>query len=423
MRRGRAGRAGRRGPSARSLLIALIGAAGCPLLAVGQAGADFSGTARSASVPAKFKQCPPVDADTGCQFLIVVTDHGSTVKQDPNQPPYENAEDSLIGIQNNSSKPLNALPLSTSGSGLFSFDGDGICNPGTAPLPPGCRPAPGAPPGTTCGPQSGSCSFPAPPGQPIGYVEPGALTGNTQNGYEGPTSWFSNLTTDLSGGHVNFSPASEPGRSTYLSLEEPPSAAALKVGRPTSPPPPPPPVLGKLFDAAAVSGKVLIRLPHSGTGRASLLRLTSAQQLPAGTQVDARHGTIVLLAAAPHSTKPQSGKFGGAIFNITQSTHGAGITTLKLLEGVFRGAASYAGCHGASRRVLQTLHASDRGHYRSRGHYAAATVRGTIWTTIDRCDGTLITVQRGTVVVQDFVRHIRVIVHARQQYLASPRRP
>ncbi len=40
----------------------------------------------------------------------------------------------------------------------------------------------------------------------------------------------------MSGGTVNFSPAIAPGGSTYFSLEAPPSAAAIKVGTPTTTP-------------------------------------------------------------------------------------------------------------------------------------------------------------------------------------------
>jgi hypothetical protein len=62
--------------------------------------------------------------------------------------------------------------------------------------------------------------------------------GDRQNGYEGPTSWFSGISSDTSGGTVNFSPAIPPGGSTYFSLEAPPSAAAIMVGTPTTTPPP-----------------------------------------------------------------------------------------------------------------------------------------------------------------------------------------
>ena len=57
-----------------------------------------------------FTQCPPVGASFGCQFLITVSNSGNTVQSDPNQGPSENAEDSLIGVVNNSSKPISHIP-------------------------------------------------------------------------------------------------------------------------------------------------------------------------------------------------------------------------------------------------------------------------------------------------------------------------
>jgi hypothetical protein len=68
--------------------------------------------------------------------------------------------------------------------------------------------------------------------------------------------------------------------------------------------------------------------------------------------------------------------------------------------------------------VLQLLRASAHGRFRTRGRYSAATVRGTAWTTSDRCDGTLTSVRRGTVLVTDLVRRVSVTVHAGHRYLA-----
>src|SRR5690349_7692710 len=62
-------------------------------------------TATVTAVP-QFTQCPPVGANSGCQFLISVTNTGNLVSTDPNQGPYENSDDSLIGVVNNSSSPI-----------------------------------------------------------------------------------------------------------------------------------------------------------------------------------------------------------------------------------------------------------------------------------------------------------------------------
>jgi hypothetical protein len=202
-------------------------------------------------------------------------------------------------------------------------------------------------------------------------------------------------------------------------------------------PTPPPPKLGQSVDAGPVSGTVLVKLPGGG-----FVPLTEARDLPPGAQVDARHGTMQITAALPQAHQTETGQFGGALFGFSQPRHGPnqGLATLTLLEGLFPGAPSYASCQGRlSSQVLQSLTASDhagvaahasrqggsrsrRGGFSSRGGYASATVRGTFWVTIDRCDGTLIIVKQGSVAVNDFVRHTTVILHAGQRYLARARK-
>jgi len=193
------------------------------------------------------------------------------------------------------------------------------------------------------------------------------------------------------------------------------------------------PVIGKTLNATAVKGKVLVRLPR-GHG---FVALSAAQQLPVGTQIDARRGTIKLVAAAATAGKTQTGTFSGAVFKIGQTSKGRdkGLTTLSLLEGGIPGGPTYASCRArraggrsgaaqtaaVNRRTLQLLHATAKGRFKTRGRYAAATVRGTIWDTADRCDGTLVHVRRGVVAVTDLVRHKNVNVRAGHSYLAKPR--
>jgi hypothetical protein len=221
-----------------------------------------------------------------------------------------------------------------------------------------------------------------------------------------------------------------------------------------SDPPPPRPVLGREVNVAPVSGIVFVK-PPPGTTIATVrnalaagttltkgqgfVPLTEARQLPVGTEVDARAGTLQLsAAAATKHGKLQRGTFGGGLFKFTQDRGGLtkGLTTLSLLEGAFVGSPTFVACKAAkagdgtgvgaqaalSSTVLQTLKASAHGRFRTRGRYSAATVRGTIWTTSDRCDGTLTVVKRGTVAVRDFVRHVTILVHAGHRYLAKVRR-
>jgi hypothetical protein len=482
-----------------------------------------------------FSQCPAVYLNTGCQFLITVANNGNSVQQDPNQGPYEGAEDALVGVVNNSTSSISHMPLSVAGSDLFGFDQDGICNPGSAPIPSGCVPVASTP---ACGPQGGSCSFPKPPGQPAGYVEPGNVPSGTQNGYEGPTTWFSNVSADASSGTVNFSPALQPGQSTYFSLEEPPTntigVGSTPTGGSTSPPKvgtstasfsgtvnpeglattgffqygldlrysklhasganydhqtparaigsdfndhlftsqvtglvpnaiyhvrlvaqnadgstfgpdvvfktdkngaPGPPIAGKTFNVSA-TGLVLIKL------HGVFVPLTELRQIPNGTIVNALNGTLTLTTAGgtQHATlstdakhkkkkskkaKTQTGKFGGAVFKVTQTR--SGLTTLALVSNAFKGAPSFASCKAKkgtaaiaklSKKTLQLLRGSGHGKFRTKGRYAAATVRGTVWTTADRCDGTLIHAIKDSVTVNDLVRHKTIILRAGHSYLA-----
>jgi hypothetical protein len=159
--------------------------------------------------------------------------------------------------------------------------------------------------------------------------------------------------------------------------------------------------------------------------------------------IDAQKGTLKITTALPGGaggardaaakgkkpktkTKTQSGNFGGAIFKITQAR--SGLANLSLVEGAFKGAPTYATCkaHKAadataaalSSKTLQLLHASAHGKFRTTGRYSAATVRGTIWTVADRCDGTLTHDITDSVAVTDFVRHKTIILRAGQSYLA-----
>jgi hypothetical protein len=215
-----------------------------------------------------YNQCPPAGVDTGCQFLITLTNQGNSVANDPSQGPYESSEDAMVGVLNNTSQAIASLPLSSS-SNIFGFEADGICDNGTATFPQGCQPVPGSPAGTTCAsPQGLQCSFPPPPGEPANYVEPGGAgalawpNGDKQNGYEGPTTWFSNVQNGGTAGTVNFSPALQPGQSTYFSLEEPPTTAGgLQAGTPT--PANPPPQQPTTPTAPKVSGSLALPLPSA----------------------------------------------------------------------------------------------------------------------------------------------------------------
>jgi hypothetical protein len=73
-----------------------------------------------------------------------------------------------------------------------------------------------------------------------------------------------------------------------------------------------------------------------------------------------------------------------------------------------------------SSKVLGRLNANAHGKFSTKGQYSAATVRGTVWSVANQCDGTLTKVQRGVVSVRDFVRRKTITLFTGQHYLARP---
>jgi hypothetical protein len=229
------------------------------------------------------------------------------------------------------------------------------------------------------------------------------------------------------------------------------SSAGTTVGpdqtfRTPSGPPAATPALGQSVIVTPVSGLVFIKPAGSGGGAddqvtapgtgQGFVPLTEVRNIPSGSQIDARRGTLWLgtaSGAGAHS-KLQKVTITGGVFQFAQRRAGSakGLTTLSLLEGAFPGAPSYAQCPKpaadggpaaraarASPKILQTLKATDNhGRFRTQGRYSSATVRGTQWITEDRCDGTLTIVTRGTVEVYDNGLRKTVTVPADHRYLA-----
>ncbi|MGZ4265101.1 MAG: choice-of-anchor Q domain-containing protein [Solirubrobacteraceae bacterium] len=185
------------------------------------------------------------------------------------------------------------------------------------------------------------------------------------------------------------------------------------------------PTVAKSFNIKPTQGIVLIEI------NGKLVPLTQLKQIPSGAVIDTLHGTLDLITSTGTGHKTQTGTFGGAIFKVTQDH--SGLTTLTLVENAFKGAPSYASCKAAhskasaaalSAKTLQLLRGKDNhGKFRTKGRYAAATTRGTAWSVADRCDGTLTKVTQSSVLVNDFVRHISLILHAGHSYLALAKPP
>jgi hypothetical protein len=189
----------------------------------------------------------------------------------------------------------------------------------------------------------------------------------------------------------------------------------------------PAPVLGKSVSVAPVRGKVFVSVP-AGSAFARLavpgikgrrfVPLTAARQLPVGSILDTRRGAVSLASASTKAGETFTGTFSAGVFAALQSR--SGLTTLPLKGSSFGSCAARAGRASAalSRRVIRRMRGNASGRYRTSGRYSAATVRGTIWDTVDRCDGTLTKVTRGVVVVRDFRKRRSITLRAGKSYLA-----
>ena len=177
----------------------------------------------------------------------------------------------------------------------------------------------------------------------------------------------------------------------------------------------PKPVAGTSVSAAVASGVVLVRAP----GASKAVPLDATKPVPVGSTIDTRRGVVQLLTASDFKGGRQAAKFSGGAFSVAQTKAGVLTTTLTLRGGDFSscGAPATRARAAGSKRVRR-LWGSGHGRFTTRGRNAAATVRGTIWSVTDTCEGTTTRVERGAVVVRDFRLARSKLVRAGQSYLA-----
>jgi streptogramin lyase len=182
-----------------------------------------------------------------------------------------------------------------------------------------------------------------------------------------------------------------------------------------------PPQLGRTAAVHALAGTVLVRLPGGGATQP-----IGQGDIPVGALVDASQGRVMLTTAVDTHGGTQSATVWGGAFVVRQAVTRHGMTTFALAG------ARPSGCRARARRSSSavasaaksgkgshTLWASDHnGHFSTRGQNSVATVRGTYWGTVERCDGTLTIVRQGAVSVRALHGHGSVLVRAGHSYLA-----
>jgi uncharacterized repeat protein (TIGR01451 family) len=153
--------------------------------------------------------------------------------------------------------------------------------------------------------------------------------------------------------------------------------------------------------------------------------VTQDTQVRNGDTVDVRNGRLLLRTTSGAAT------FYSGRFTVTQANSRTAFTLLRLAGG------NFATTCGAARKtaavdkdkpkktkrkknsaVVRSLWGDGTGKFRTQARYSSATVRGTIWLTVDRCDGSLVRVVRGRVEVRDLTQRKTVFVNAGGEYLA-----
>ena len=190
-----------------------------------------------------------------------------------------------------------------------------------------------------------------------------------------------------------------------------------------------PPTLGATVNVALVKGTILVKLPRKG-GRIGkgqkFVPLRTTRQLPVGTVIDALRGTVNLSAAGGKGGPAlQTATESGTDFQVLQRRQDRGLTKLQLTTTASPVACAspgtrqaFAARRGPSNKLLAALRSKVKGRFSTVTGNSSATVRGTEWDTLVRCDGTVTRVIRGVVSVRDFRLGKTIVVRAGQSYLA-----
>jgi hypothetical protein len=182
-------------------------------------------------------------------------------------------------------------------------------------------------------------------------------------------------------------------------------------------PPAAPPKAGERMNVETVKGSIRVKPPKGGGG---FVDLEDGASVPLGSTVDASHGVVELTTARDASGTPQTGRFWGGRFKVTQRASTGNYTELALTGGNFGACDTRAKVAAAGKRRVRQLWGSDRhGRFRTRGRGGHATVRGTRWLTRDRCDGTLFKVAKGAIDVKPKGKRKAVRVSAGERFLAK----
>jgi hypothetical protein len=180
-----------------------------------------------------------------------------------------------------------------------------------------------------------------------------------------------------------------------------------------------PPIPNQTVNVQAVEGTVLVKLP----GADHFTPLQGASQIPVGSQLDTRNGTVQIVSASDFSGGIRTGEFYDGVFTVTQKDKGGSlITHLQLVPKIGCGTPkSGPGAQASGKKKGNGMWGSEKGGGHSTGgKKGSGSARGTIWFVGDRCNGTtLAKVKEGKVRFRDFERKKTVTLKAGDKYVAG----
>lgn len=198
------------------------------------------------------------------------------------------------------------------------------------------------------------------------------------------------------------------------------------------------PVAGTRVKLSVTSGEVFVKLPATASTRAAgpdpgsgFISLKGVSNVPVGSTVDARAGTLSVTAAASTGPRPRtvSGRMSAAVFLIKQRKARRATRTRKATrpyvdlqlthDSAMLAAARCRrpGPAGAGTGIVRRLSGSStKGLFRTVGAAATVVVENATWNVVDRCDGTVTQVGRGRVTLIDRIRKRTIRLRAGQAY-------
>jgi uncharacterized repeat protein (TIGR02543 family) len=178
-----------------------------------------------------------------------------------------------------------------------------------------------------------------------------------------------------------------------------------------------PPPAGK--ENVQPSGTVLIKV------NGKFVPLKNFKQVPFGTELDTTKGAVKLTSHDGSTGTFYQGRFTllPGLDTPVPGKNSRRVVVIVLTGGNFKACSTRTTAGTSAKpkpkgKSVRHTWGNARGSFRTKGRYAAATVRGTLWRTDDFCNGTLVTVRRGKIDVFDQVLRRHFLIPAGRSYLA-----